>query len=350
MEQFHIAEYDEVVAKLEEVKDMANFLPDVTSEEGYEKSKRVSLDIGKILTTLEKKRVEKKAFFLEGGRQVDKQAKAIAEKLESFQLPHKQAYKELDEIKKKLEEDRKAALVARLEKIKGLHESVLNLDSAAVKIALESIKEEQCLEFFEYTEQAVNAKKKAIDDLTALYESKFKQEEQEKELARLKQEQIEREQKEREEKIARDAAAKAEKEKAEAEAREAQAKKDAEEAAKRAKEAELKLEQQKKEAAQAAIKAKEEAEKQRKLAEEKAKKDAEESARIARENEIKRQQQEKEKEAAELAKREANKKYISEIRTQAKEDLIKLGLSEDLAKSVILAVHDNKVRNIKINY
>ena len=38
-EQFHIAEYDEFAAKIEEIKDTANFIPDVSTKEGYEKSK-----------------------------------------------------------------------------------------------------------------------------------------------------------------------------------------------------------------------------------------------------------------------------------------------------------------------
>ena len=98
-EQMHIAEYDEMANKLNEIKEYSNFLPDVSTGEGYEKSKRVSLDIGKVKTSLEKARKDKKSFFIEGGKQVDTQAKSILEKLNTMQLPHMEAYKELDSLK-----------------------------------------------------------------------------------------------------------------------------------------------------------------------------------------------------------------------------------------------------------
>ena len=96
-----IVEYDEIREKLDEVKECCGFLPDVTTGEGYEKSKRVALDVGKLLTALEKKRKDKKAYFLEGGKQVDSQYKTIAAELEKYQLPHKNAYKELDNLNHK---------------------------------------------------------------------------------------------------------------------------------------------------------------------------------------------------------------------------------------------------------
>ena len=82
----NITEYDEIRAKLEEVKDTCNFIPDVTTKEGYDKSKRVSLDVGKLLTALEKTRKDKKAYFLQGGKEVDTQAKVISSELEQYRL------------------------------------------------------------------------------------------------------------------------------------------------------------------------------------------------------------------------------------------------------------------------
>ena len=61
---FHIAEYDEVSAKIDEMADAANFIPDASTKEGYDKSKRVALDIGKAKTILEKARKAKKKYFL----------------------------------------------------------------------------------------------------------------------------------------------------------------------------------------------------------------------------------------------------------------------------------------------
>ena len=117
MSELHIVEYDEVSQQIDEITEYANFIPDVTTDEGYEKSKRVSLDAGKLLTALEKTRKDKKSYFINGGKQVDLQAKAIAEKIELIQLPHKSAYKELDRLKKEREESRKLLLQTRIETI-----------------------------------------------------------------------------------------------------------------------------------------------------------------------------------------------------------------------------------------
>jgi len=88
-----VTEYDEFREKLEEVKEACNFLPDVSTDDGYDKSKRISLDVGKSLTALDKRRKELKAESLAFGRQVDSEAKTIREVLEELQEPHKLANK-----------------------------------------------------------------------------------------------------------------------------------------------------------------------------------------------------------------------------------------------------------------
>ena len=88
-----VNEYDEFRSKVEEVKEACNFLPDVTTDEGYAKSKRVALDVGKVRTAVDKKRKELKKESLDFGRLIDSEAKSLAAELEQFQLPHKNAYK-----------------------------------------------------------------------------------------------------------------------------------------------------------------------------------------------------------------------------------------------------------------
>lgn len=325
---FHIVEYDEISAKLDEVKEAANFLPDVTTDEGYKKSKRISLDVGKLLTALDKKRKEKKAYFLNGGREVDAQAKSIAAKLEEIQLPHKDAYKELDNLKKEREANRKAELEERVEVIRNLPETMADAHSSEVLAAMNDMQNEECLDFFEYTEQALKARNESRKALSDLFAKKQQEEKDAEELERLRKESEERAIKERKEEIKREASAKAE--------AEAKAATEREEVAKRAA---LQAEADKVKAEKRAIQA-----------EKDAKANAEKAAEAARLAEIKRRNQEDEFNRKEQEKREANKRHIGSVRRESKEALMSLGLEEAIAKSIVIAIHNGSIPNITINY
>jgi hypothetical protein len=347
----NIVEYDEIRAKLDEVKEAADFIPDVSNDEGYNKSKRVSLDIGKLLTALEKKRKDKKAYFLQGGRDVDSQAKTIAEELEAYQAPHKIAYKEYDDAKKQREKERKRRIEERVEYLENLPEIMRDSKSEEIKLALDKANDEECLDFYEYTERALKARNKAQIELADLYDRARQYEHDQAELKRLQKEAAERAEREHEEMIRREAAAKAEAEKKAAEERERLAK----EAEERAKQEAIEAEER---ARQAAI----QADQQAKAAEEQRKRDAEEAekrrieaekvaAEAARQAEIKRQQEEQERIRREQEQREANKRHVGDVRRKAKEALIaECGLSEDVAKKVILAINSKKIPNVTIQY
>ncbi len=338
-ELFQIVEYDEFAAKIEEIKEAANFIPDVSTEDGYDKSKRVALDIGKVLTKLEKIRKDKKKYFLDGGREVDSQAKQIKEKLEAIQGPHKAAYKELDDLKKQREAERKAKLEDRVEDLRLMPERMTDASSEEVIEALKALDSEECLDFFEYTQRALecrNASRQALQDMFA---RKQKEEKEREELERLRKEAEERARIDREEKIKREAAAKAEAEKAAAE-----------ESARQAKEAELAARQAAIEAEERRKREAKEAELRRIEQEKQAKIAAEQAAEEARLAEIKRQEAEIKRQAEELAQREANKKHIGKIRREAKEALMTQGLTEDQAKVVVMAIHNGLITHVKINY
>ncbi len=321
MSAFEITEYDEIKAGIETVKEQANFLPDVTTDEGYEKSKRVSLDIGKLLTSLEKKRQEKKRYFLDGGKEVDSQAKAIAKQLEEIQEPHKLAYKELDKLRKEREARRKAELEERVFYMHNLPAMMADSCSEEVMGALTELQGEECLDFYEFTEQALKARNTSREELKSLFARKQKEEAEAAELAKLRAEAAEREKRDREEAIRKEAAAKAEKEKAEAEERERQAKQEAEQAEARAKQAAENAERQAKEAAER-----------------------------ARREEMERQEAERAEQKRQEDARLANKRHIGKVRKEAKEDLMDLGIIESEAKRIVMAINNGTVRNITINY
>ena len=334
-----VTAYDDFRAKIAEVKDNCNFLPDVSTDEGYTKSKRVSLDVGKILTSIEKKRVELKAESLAVGRAIDLEAKTLVAELEEFQLPHKEAYKELDNLKKEHEANRKAELEERVRVIRELPGSMADSDSNGVKMAMESLQVEECLDFYEYTEQALKARGASKEALAKMFADKLQAEKDAIELAELRKKQAEQEQKERDERIAKEAAEKAEREAEEAKKAELAAVEAAAEAVRQREAAEK----------QAKINA-ENAEKARIAAEEKAKQDAIEAAEQAKQEQIELQKEKEKAENAEREKREANKRHISKIRGEAKDSLMALGLDELVAKKLVLAIHNSEITNVSISY
>jgi colicin import membrane protein len=92
------------------------------------------------------------------------------------------------------------------------------------------------------------------------------------------------------------------------------------------------------------------AEERRVLAEKQAKLDAAQAAENARVAEVARQEAEAKRIADENAKREANKKHVGAIRKAAKESIMDLGIDEETAKKLVLAIHNNEIANVSIKY
>lgn len=310
MSKLHITEYDEVAQQIDEVKEYSNFIPDVTTKEGYEKSKRVSLDIGKLLTALEKKRKSKKEYFINGGKEVDAQAKAIKDQLVKFQEPHKLAYKQLDEEKKAREAQRKQGLEDRIAFMRNLPEMMADSSSDEIKQALNDLAQESCEDFYEYTVNALKARNESIEKLNVLLAKTVQYEKDQAELEELRKLKELKEAKENEERIAQQA-----KSDAQAEIERAQA--EAEEARLRAEEAERKA----KEEADLAIA---QAEAQRKA----------EAQRL--EDEAKA--------------RQANTEHRAKINNGILSALVENGFSEEDGKKIITLAVKGKLPNLTINY
>jgi len=361
MSGLEIAEYDEFRAKLKEVEEACNFIPDVSTAEGHAKSKRVSLDVGKILTALEKARTEKKAHTLELGRSIDSDAKKIASELEVLQLPHKNAYKEYDNSKKEREAQRKKGLEERVDIMRNLPELMRDSDSDGVRAALEDVQNNECLDFYEYTEQALKARNSSIDALSVMFSDKLKYEKEQVELVRLRKEEEARKIKEREEQVAREAAesarreaeeaaeklrleaerkANAEKEKAEQERLEAERKATAE--AEQAEQARLAVEAEKEAAEKATVAA------EKRLKDQEAKAKQEQEQAVIRERQRLEAQAESEKQEA--IERESNKQHKKKINNEALKCLVEGGLSEKDAKLAITLIAGKKVENVQIFY
>ena len=352
----HIAEYDEMANRLDEIKEYSNFLPDVSSDEGYQKSKRVSLDIGKVKTTLEKARKEKKSFFIEGGKQVDSQAKKILEKLDTMQLPHLTAYKELDGLKKEREALRKQGLEDRVAFIRNLPEMLSESCSDEIQGAMNDMNNESCETFYEFTSAALKARNETIKLLGDLFTKTLKAEKDAEELVNLRAEQAKRDKEEHETRIANQArkeaerTAKIEQDKIEGEK---QAAINRELIAKQAViDSELRAKEQKAQAKQDAINAKNariEAEKQAKQAAIDAEKRRLADIEQAKQKEIQRQQDELKAKQEAQAKLEANTKHVGNIRGKIKNHLMETcGLDNALATKVVKALLH--IDHVTINY
>lgn len=339
MSEFHIVEYDEVANQIEEVKEYSNFIPDVSTKEGYEKSKRVSLDIGKLLTALEKTRKDKKSYFLEGGKQVDSQAKAIAKQLENMQLPHKKAYKELDNLKKQREAERKQALEDRIEFIRTLPENMADSSSDEIQAAMNDLANESCGDFFEYTAQALKARNASQEKIAELYTKVLKAEKDAAELAELREKQRIQEQKERDDRIAREA-----KEEAERQAKAAQ------EAIEREKQEAIDRERKAKEAEELAAKRLEEEKEAAKRAAEEAERKRLADIEAAKQAEVQRQKDEEARLKAEAEQREANKKYLASVHNAILDVLKDNGISEKDGKTMIGLAAKGQLPKLTINY
>jgi hypothetical protein len=324
----NITAYDEFQAKVDEIKEACDFIPDVSTEEGYSKSKRIALDTRKVLTAIEKKRKKEKEQYIQAGKDVDAKAKAIDALIRPLMLPHDEAYKKLDQDKKDREAKRVAELEEKVQHIRSLPELMAGMDSTSIMAALESLQNETCEGFYEFTESALKNKNESIDKLAALHSETLKKEHDAKELENLRKEKEERDRIEYEERIKREASEKAEKEKQAAIEREQQAKQ-------QAKEAEERRLISEKQAAEDKVKA-----------EEKAKAMAEQAAENARLEEVRKQEQKVADEKKALEQRQANNRYIGKTRKEAKECLMNEGLDENTAKKIVLAIHNGKIKNV----
>jgi len=361
-EQFIIAEYDEISSSIDVVKEAANFIPDVTSKDGYLKSKRVSLDIGQIKTTLEETRKRKKKYYLDGGRVVDSQAKAIFDKLDKIQEPHTLAYKKLDNEKKEREAKRKQVLEDRVAFIRTLPESLAESSSDEVMGAIEEMAHEECTDYYEYTEMALKARNATKDALAKLYTKKSKDEKDAEELEALRRDKIIQDQKERDERITREAAAKAEQGKIDAIQRQKEAENRAIEAERIAKENSELAEQERKNALHVADmerlaaddRAKRYAEKvaeDEKIAAENAVVFARDAAEKARLDEIKHQENIAEQKRLEQEKREADIEHKGAINRQVCSNLISVAdIDMEQAKKIVTALAKRAIAGVTINY
>ena len=335
-DKFDLTKFDAVMADVEQAKDKGNFIPDMSSKDGYEASKRFVLDVTTPMRkALEKAHKETKAPFWEQCKFLDSKKKELMSVLEEIEAPHKLAYKERDaEIKRKKEEAEQAVQ----NKIDWF-DHVLNQAFTATSEQIQSLLED-CQDFdmdFDFFGKRIEeAQAKQVDTINKLTDRLSQQlqfeaaEKQRLEMEAKERELAEREAKLKAEEDAKNAAIRAEQEAKERAEREARLKAEREEAErKHAEEMEALRIKQEQERLEAERVAKENAEKARVAAEEQAKK--EEQERIAREE-------------AARASRTKNRNH------SAKQLMDSCGVSKEQAIAICNEIASNKIDFLSANF
>lgn len=297
---------EEIIKQVE--MEVATFEHDLSNDARRKKTASLARKVASTKTYLDGLGKDLVADWKAKSKAVDANRKMMRDRLDELRDQARKPLTDWEEEQKRIEEENRLAEEAEKlrQQVEADHEIALLLNEKFDRELEEKRKAE---------EEAERQRKEAEEN------ARIERERQIAEEARIKAEQ---EAKEREERL--------ERERQEAIQREEQAKRDAIAAEERRKAQE------------------EENERQRKLAEDKAKRDAEEAAERARQAEIQRQHEEQERQRKEQEQREANKRHIGAIRKAAKESLMTLGLDEQTAREIVLAIHNGQVANVKINY
>lgn len=336
-----VAAFDEFRSQLAELKEgNSKAVFDYRDAKG---NKEARSHVAKLRTTkaaIEKKRVSEKEEFLVKGRLVDADAKYLTAVVQSMIEVHETPLKEI-------ENEEKLRVEAIKQRIESLSTYKVYGSASDKQIYIDELKSVKAFviddSLGEFQLDAAKAKDAAIAYLEQYIVDREKYEAEQAELARLREEATAREQKDREERIARESAERA---RIAAEQAAANAIRDAKLAIERAQrekaEAESSALRQQQESALAAQRAAEKAEQDKQFAIE------QERRAVAAENQ--RLANIKAAEDAAEAKRVANKNNQKKINNEVLDDLIELGCSPELAKSIIVAAAKGSVRNLFIRY
>lgn len=269
-QKFDLAKFDKVMADVDAVAEAGNFIPDMSTKDGYNASKRFVLDnTMPMRKALEAAHKEVKAPFWDACKFLDSKKKELLTMIEAVEAPHKEAYKNHDaEIKRKKEEEAQA-IQSRFDELDQylIYSANPDVNSESVQNIIDTLQDSDvCPDFFGakidlYVEKLNNTINQLSSSLTQKIQ--FEQMKKQQEEMEAKQREIERQQREIDEARER-AEFEARKKQMEVEAAEQERLRKAElEEAERKHAEEMKLlaEKQEQERIAAELKAKEEAEK-----------------------------------------------------------------------------------------
>ncbi len=324
--------------------EVTGHVPDLTTDKGRKAIASLAFKVRKSKAALDALGKQLVDDLKEIPKKIDAERKRMRDQLDAL----------ADEVRRPLDEW-EAAEEERIARHKGFidrlaspaaiqHEIQQSMSAQDIRGIIEGIKSiviDESLEEFEA--EAHRIKAKTLQALNAALVAREKHEAEQAELARLRAEAEARAKRDEEERIAREAAERATRE---AEAK-AQAERDA--AARReadAKAAQERAERDRMEAIERQKQAEARAEAEKLAAEQRAK-EAAEAARLA---EVQRQADEAARVEAEQRKREADKAHKAKIMGEAKQALMSMNITEELARAIVLKIHRGEVPNVTINF
>lgn len=340
-EQKEMIEFDKCAARVIEIQEAGNFLPDTTTKAGYEASKRFVLDhTTPARTDLAKAHTAAKAFWISGSKSVDKRKNEILDLLVEIQEPHQKAYKAFDQIEKDKKLKFESDLNDKINVFSNFCHSAAGLNSEQITTLIQECGEIDTQEGFYH--KGAEAAKARIEALTFLNEALM--------LAVNQEAEYQRQQQLAEENRARQAQIDEQQESMRLQQEEMNRKQaEIDEAANKAS-AKVQAEENERQRVideQAMI----EQEKKAKIyREEYAAQQAEIAAEQAKKQEQARQKKLIDDQKAADEKRASNTRHVTKIKTQAKKSFIALGFSEDDAIKAVQALSHGEIKNCTINY
>ncbi|ENV18777.1 coiled-coil domain-containing protein [Acinetobacter guillouiae] len=321
---------------------VSSIVPDVTTPKGRKEIASLAYKVAQSKSAIDAEGKKLKEQYTVVTNKIDADRKFARDELDA----------ERDRIRQPLtdwenaEKDRVAKHEGAIEAIKNFanNNSLITANSSMIEGAIATLNDQVIdSSFEEYEEQAKLAKLETLETLRNALSETQSLEAERAELERLRQADIERQQKERDEKIAREAADKA---RVEAEARALADRKRAEQEKLEAEQREVRLKLEKEQAELREQQLKQQAIEHEKQAEIDRQKAVEaERLRIEKEAQAKADAELKEQQA-----REANKAHKKKICNEALQGLVKLGVSEELGKQILQAIHKGEVPHVSIKF
>lgn len=320
-----VVDVEKEVAAVEER--FLSVVPDCSTREGYNFSKSVRGEVLPIKSGIEKARKTLKEPVIEMGKLIDGSLKPLMQRLEDVYKPHEEAYREKDNEKKRLEEERKAKIQSAFDH---LNETLMNAVGQSSSVLQTLIEDLSSFDFNpdvfqERLEEGIELHAEIMGKLSDMLTGQIMIEEQQRKEA---------------EQAAR---------LAEIEAREA-AIRQKEEAEQRR----IRMEQEVKERAereeairkQAAIDAEKRHQEEMAAAEERARQQAERAAQAERD----RLEAERLAEEEAARQREANRKHKAAIHNEILTKLLTTGITEQQGKDIIKLAAKGEAGNLGVTY
>lgn len=97
--------FNKFEANKREVKIACDFLPDCSTREGYEKSKRIALDARRVEKAIDDVRLYMRKEAMEEANFIHREGNKLCAEINSYYIAHQEAYKKVDEEKKRIEKE-----------------------------------------------------------------------------------------------------------------------------------------------------------------------------------------------------------------------------------------------------